>query len=168
MIFLTVIFIVALVLTLFHDAKILWCVLAGTMLIASTAHGQEPPGEDVIVTLKKNQPAPFDGQLFDNPTALRWGIWMQQMQSRHQVELDAKTKHCDTELAFKDIEIQLNAEMSQKVMADLTKRLEKSEQERLQLRYELDHPPWYQSNLFYFAIGAITVGGFTVLAAQTF
>jgi hypothetical protein len=36
-----------------------------------------PPGEDQIFVVAKGQPAPVQGQLFDTPTAIRWGNYLQ-------------------------------------------------------------------------------------------
>jgi hypothetical protein len=127
-----------------------------------------PPGEDVIVAVKKGAPAPFDGQIFDINTSLRWANWLVQYREHQEIEAARTKSLCNTELAYyqelADVEIMRLDGLNQ----DLMGRLKKSEQARLQLKYELDNPPWYESNLFFFALGAVTVGTFGILAAQTF
>src|SRR5574343_718010 len=58
------------------------CLSLMAVLTTSTAKGQDvkdiPPGSDRVVPIKEGDKAPFSGQLFDNPTALRWANWVDQ------------------------------------------------------------------------------------------
>jgi uncharacterized coiled-coil protein SlyX len=146
-----------------------WYVVTGVLLLGPClAFGEEPIPEDRIVSLKKGALAPFDGQLFDNPTALRWGVYLQQMQARHEVELDTQKKHCEEELEFKRTELWLERDKSKKIADDLAERLRKTEALKLQAEHERDNPPWYKTPVFGFVLGAVAVGTFGVLAVQTF
>lgn len=153
------------VLRVIHHHRTFWwlflMLLAGSVMLLSTAARAEEPStaDDVIVVVKKGQVAPFDGQLFDNPTALRWGLWIQQAQVRHSIELDAQKQHCTADLSFEREARDIEKERARVLIDDLGKRLKTSEQWRLQLKYEADNPPWYESPFLWLAVGAVTASG---------
>jgi hypothetical protein len=131
---------------------------------APTAYAQAvpieviPPGDDRIEVLPKGQPAPFDGQLFDNDTALRWANWLRQYKVRLRVDVAEQRDVCAVRTTA--LQQQINVEQvkySQAVTA--------YEQRLLQLQIEQANPPWYKSPIFYVATGVVTsalifTGGF--------
>lgn len=111
-----------------------------------------PPGPDKIVVVKKGQEAPFDGQLFDNPTALRWGNWLEYYRFRQA--LDQETyKEMDTAKSayYKDI-ISIN----EKKYNDVTALQKKAIVELEKKAAEPD--PWYESFEFGFGMGILAAG----------
>lgn len=57
-----------------------------------------PPGDDHITPVLKGTPAPYDGQLFDNDTALRWGNWLRQWRERYRLDLQLQQKQCTADV----------------------------------------------------------------------
>lgn len=53
-----------------------------------------PPGSDKITPLHEGDKAPYSGQLFDNPTALRWANWLEQYRIRTTLDLELVKKQC--------------------------------------------------------------------------
>src|SRR5690606_16021630 len=76
-------------------------------LLASNAAAQAspvesiPPGDDHIEPIRKGQPAPYDGQLFDPSTALRWANWLQQYKYRLKLDVEYEQNICKVELEHK-------------------------------------------------------------------
>lgn len=145
--------------------------VAALLLWTSTARAETlddeaiPPGADVIVAVKKGQPAPYAGQLFDINTAIRWGLWLKNCRERAELEQARDKALCENEVKYQtDIaDVQIN--QLEQLNYDLKTRLQKSEQQRLQLQHDKDNPPWYETRAFWFAIGAVTVGGFGTMTA---
>jgi hypothetical protein len=136
------------------------------LLVSRVAHAGEvqtiPPGDDVIVVVHKGDPAPFTGQLFDNATSVRWALWLQQYKQLLDLH-DAHAKAvCQADLDHERALQAIDAQQAQTVRDDLKKRLGESEQRRA----ELENPSWYQSPIFYFAVGAVTAVGLGVLGAH--
>lgn len=140
---------------------------------ASVSHGQDPlppipAGEDVIVSLKKDAPAPFGGQLFDTNTAIRWGLWLQQFRERSQVEAERSRAVCNAELNYKDRAATIEGDRATAVYGDLMTRFQASEKGRLQAQYELANPPWYKSGTFQFTLGVLTTVTVVFVAHKSF
>lgn len=114
-----------------------------------------PPGEDVIVPLRKGQPAPFTGQLFDPNTALRWGNWLQQYKYRLEWDVAAVRKSYEVELTYKDEILTNERERAAKVEKDLTDRLARAEKARLKAEEEARNPPWYNTRTFGVVVGVL-------------
>src|SRR5688572_31665694 len=79
--------------------------LAALIFYAVPAVGDEtikdiPPGEDVIEPLPKGTPAPFDGQLFDINTSLRWANWLTQYEAVLAAEIERSKAACKAELEY--------------------------------------------------------------------
>jgi hypothetical protein len=127
-----------------------------------------PPGEDVIVAVKKGQPAPYAGQLFDIDTAIRWGLWLKGCRERAELAADRDKALCQTELRFQEDVAETQINQLEQLNVDLKSRLLRSETKVGQLEHERANPPWYETKVFFFALGAVTVGTFGILAAQTF
>ncbi len=114
-----------------------------------------PPGDDVIVPLRKGQVAPFTGQLFDPNTSLRWGNWLQQYKYRLKWDVTAVQNKCAIEMTYRDSLLLIEKDRAKKVELDLTTRLGRSEQARLNAEEELRNPPWYSTTTFGVVIGAV-------------
>lgn len=145
-------------------------ILLTALLLPNAALAQEvkpvdaiPPGDDVIVVLPKGQAAPFEGQLFDNFTAMRWANWLRQYKLRLRVDVQEQKDIC-------------------RVRTDAAQQLLISEQQKYSSvthAYELriaeiqrtnENPPWYQTPAFYMGTGAvgtalIFVGGILLVGA---
>lgn len=125
-----------------------------------------PPGEDVIVPLSKGQVAPFQGQLFDTNTALRWGLWLQQYQSRMGLERERADKLCRVELDFADSILSIQQEKSTRLEEDLKERLRRTEESLIKAEDRLSNPVWYESGAFHFALGVATTGALVWVGAK--
>lgn len=123
---------------------------AGDMKVATI-----PPGDDNIVSVKKGEPAPFAGQLFDTDTAIRWGLWLQQYQSLTDLNLQRQEAVCKAELNYKQTLSDIEAEKAQLTASDLLARLKRSEDARTKAEQELSSPPWYRSGTFQFSLGVL-------------
>lgn len=114
-----------------------------------------PPGEDVIVPLRKGQPAPFTGQLFDPLTALRWANWLQQYKYRLKWDVKKAEDLASVELEYQRELLVIEKERSREVEEDLVLRLARSEQARIAAEHEARNPPWYTTWEFGAAVGAV-------------
>jgi len=121
-----------------------------------------PPGADEIVSVKKGQPAPFDGQLFSPDTALRWANWLQQYKYRLVWDVEREQKLCVEENGYRDKLLVIEKERSKKVEDDLTERLKVTEQARIDAELAQE-PPWYNTTVFGIVVGtAVTAGAFAL------
>lgn len=112
-----------------------------------------PPGNDNIVYLAKGLPAPFEGQLFDNSTALRWGFWLQQYKLRLKSDVELEKQSCKINLEFKDKELKIEADKSTAIEKDLQDRLLRSEKARIVAEDEVRDPPFWRTFQFGVLIG---------------
>lgn len=128
------------------------CLATALLLYAGSADAQEvtsvPPGNDQIVPMKKGEPAPFEGQLFDNNTALRWGNWLLQYKAlvKNNHDLDQKICTADVDLQHKKIEL-LQRQYDQ-VTGELQAKLTVAQT-------ELANPPWYRTVPFGIVVGVV-------------
>jgi hypothetical protein len=143
-----------------------WRIVLITFLVTSTAYSQDipspdppvqtiPPGDDVITPVRKGEPAPYTGQLFDSDTALRWANWLQQYKYRLTWDVRRAQEVSSIELKYRDDLLKAEEVRAEKVETDLRGRLERSEQARLDAEEELRNPPWYSSPVFGAVIGVI-------------
>ena len=123
-----------------------------------------PAGEDIIVPIKKGQPAPFDGQLFDANTALRWGNFLQQYKLRLDWDVKYAEDVCKEETSYRDKLLVISKEQSAATEKSLRDELVKSEKGRLDAEAVVrDGPPWYNTTEFGMVVGtAITAGAFAL------
>jgi len=139
------------------------CVLA--LLISQVASAEPPkvesipPGDDVIVPLRKGDTAPFTGQLYSQDTALRWVNWI--VQYRRRLELDVKR---EKDLRLVEVEhysklLKLERSRSEEMESSLRLRLKSSEDKREELQKRLNDPPWYQSVEFGVVLGILSTVG---------
>lgn len=125
-----------------------------------------PPGDDKIVVVHEGDKAPFTGQLFDQPTALRWANWMQQYRALLKVTVDHDTQVCDAKLLYDSTVMGAEKVKTDGIEADLRDRLTKSDQARATAQYQLDHPPWYTSVWFGVGVGVVGTLAVTYAAAK--
>lgn len=149
-----------------------YLVLLVFLLSSSIAYGQSPPietippGEDVITPLHKGDAAPYSGQLFDIDTSIRWGNWLQQYKYRLEWDVTKVEKTCKVqENYYKDL-LQIEKDRAKKVEVDLTDRLKKAEEERIQA----EDTPWYNTTEFGVVLGVVSTSlifGIAVAAIGT-
>jgi hypothetical protein len=117
-----------------------------------------PPGEDVIVVVKKDAPAPFTGQLFDQATALRWGNWLQQYRYRLQADVELQKKLDAADIDYQKKLVALAQEKYERVTGEL-------EAKNTLLTTQLYDRPFYTSVWFGVVLGALAMGACVGLAA---
>ena len=117
-----------------------------------------PPGDDVIEEMKKGDLAPFDGQLFDTDTAIRWGLWLKQYKSIVGLEKERAEQLCRVRLDYDRTILNIEIEKFSTIEHDLKARLSRAEAARLKAEYELTNPVWYKTGTFYFALGVASAG----------
>lgn len=147
-------------------------ILSALIALVSVARAETPAapgsGSDNIVSLKKGAPAPFSGQLFDTPTAIRWGLWVKNYRELSAAEATKARGICEADLTYKDDLLKIEQDKTTTLTTDLKKRLLDADTTRVKLQYELDHPPWYTSAWFGFGIGAISTVAVVFTAHQVF
>lgn len=115
-----------------------------------------PPGDDRIEVVKKGEPAPYTGQLFDNDTALRWAVWLKQYKARYGLDLQMEKDRCAVVVAYQSKLVDIEREQGQKIAADLKERLKVSEQARIKVEDELRNPSFFKQPGTWFGIGLVT------------
>lgn len=138
-------------------------IITASLYWSSTTHAQNPlpavpPGDDVIEAVKKGDPAPFDGQLFDTNTALRWGLWLKQYKSLVGLEAERAEQICKVRLDYDKTILGIEREKFETVETDLKERLKRTDAALQKAKYELANPAWYETGTFYFALGVATSG----------
>jgi len=117
-----------------------------------------PPGDDRIVPLRNGQVAPFDGQLFDTNTALRWGNWMQQYQLRMKVDVETQKQLDMAQINYLNQVLELERKQYATVTTDYQKKVSDLEK---QLQTP---PPFYRTQTFSFVMGAVVMTGVFALS----
>lgn len=143
-----------------------WRVLFAALLVPSLALAEPPlpapqvvtypPGDDKIVVVKKGETAPYTGQLFEDNTALRWAVWLQQYRERYGLDLKAEQDRCTAKLAYEVSLRGIAAEAAKATDADLRMRLKASEAGRLKAEEELRSPSFFSRPGTWFGIGVAT------------
>jgi hypothetical protein len=115
-----------------------------------------PPGDDKIAVVKKGDPAPYQGQLFDDNTALRWAMWLQQYKARYGLDMQAEQASCAVKLGHDADLAAIEAERTAKIEADLGQRLKETDAQRLKLEEELRNPGFFKQPGFWYGLGVGT------------
>lgn len=123
-----------------------------------------PPGDDKIEPVHKGQTAPFDGQLFDPLTAMRWGNWLQQYKYRLIWDVSKEQEVCKVEKKYRDDLLKAEEKRATTVEKDLRERLARSEQARLKAEEEARNPAWYNTRTFGVAVGVVATVGIVALS----
>ena len=138
--------------------------IAALFLFSSPLKAQElpqvkdiPTGNDVIISLRKGESAPYDGQLFDNPTSMRWANWLRQYKVflPQQVELERSLGEAKAEVwkqKYNLLEKQYTFSQN-----EYGKRI-------TNLELQVASPPWYQTVWFGMAVGATVTATASVIA----
>lgn len=158
--------------------KILSAVLVTNLLLTSVCYADEPPkpppaatvpssaltpippGDDHIKSVKKGEVVPFDGQLFDNDTALRWGNYLEQSRIRLKIDVEMVHRIMAAEVGYRDKVIEYERGKYNRVVPDLEARLAK-------VTYERDNPPWYKTTWVGIGIGVVGTCAVVGLTAWT-
>lgn len=148
-----------------------WRVFAACLLLPATAAAQASPpiqavpvGEDKIVPVREGEKAPFTGQLFDQPTALRWGNWLLQYKYRLEWDVQKEQKVCLAETEYRDKLLQIEKDRAQQVEVDLMERLERSETARLAAEEVARNQPWYNTRELGVVLGVTGTVGIMALS----
>lgn len=112
-----------------------------------------PPGEDKIVPLRKGEAAPFEGQLFDNNTSLRWAFWLQQYKHRLGADVRLEREACRAETKYRGAILVVEQKKAADIEKDLMARLQRSEKARLVAEEEARSPAWYKTTWFGVVLG---------------
>lgn len=114
-----------------------------------------PPGEDRIVVAREGTPAPFTGQLFDQPTALRWGNRIVRYRMRIRLLEQELTVTRDAYEASITERLRLQSESYGReiegLRTDLRDQAARYESELAQHR----NPPFYETWGFAFGMGVL-------------
>jgi hypothetical protein len=149
-------------------------VLIASLLLPSLAVAQEapspqvvtyPPGDDKIVVVHKGDAAPFTGQLYDDSTAVRWAVWLQQYKGRYAIDMKTAEEVCSVKLSTAEKLATIAAERDAAVHADAMQRLKDSETARLKAEEELRHPGFFDRPAVWFAIGVVATVAVTASTA---
>lgn len=149
-------------------------ILVAALFLPSLVFAQElpspqvvtyPPGDDKIVVVHKGDPAPFTGQLYDDSTAVRWAVWLQQYKGRYAIDMKAAEEVCSVKLSTAERLAAIAAERDATVHADAVKRLNSLEEARLKAEEELRHPAFFSRPAVWFAVGVISTVAVTVSTA---
>lgn len=117
-----------------------------------------PAGSDKIVPLKKGELVPYDGQLFDNPTALRWGNWLLQYKYRLVADVDLQKRLCEADTGLWSKKYELLDHRYKLVTEDYQKQIVLWQNEAAKYKQELENPPWYKSPFFHITLGVLFTG----------
>jgi len=125
-----------------------------------------PAGDDNITAVKKGYPAPYDGQLFDENTSLRWAMWLKQYELRYGTDLKAAQDSCKVLVAHEDSYRVIEQERNTKSEKDLRDRLLAADKARLEAEENLRNPSFFKEPGLWFAVGVLTTVAVTVVAAK--
>ena len=118
-----------------------------------------PPGDDKIVVVRVGDKAPFTGQLFDDPTALRWANYLQQYQYRLKTDVELQRRTDQAEIDYGQKLLVAERARYQEVTADYQKRLADEIARGAS-------PPFYQSMWFGVVVGVAGTALAVFAAAQ--
>jgi hypothetical protein len=117
-----------------------------------------PAGKDIIVPVRKGEPSPIDGQVFDNDTALRWANWLVQYKSLVRIDAEYQKKICAVDTALAEKKLQIQEQQYEVVTKDLQKKLTDAQKEAAD-------PAFYRTFWFGATVGVATTVALTVAAA---
>lgn len=112
-----------------------------------------PPGQDKIVPIAPGQPAPFGGQLYDPPTALRWANWLVQYKLRLASDVKLEQDKCSAETTYRDKLLEAEKSRAAYVEKDLRERLQRAEEARAKAEQDALSTPWYKTAWFGLGVG---------------
>ncbi len=107
-----------------------------------------PSGPDVITTVKKGEPAPYEGQLFDQATAIRWANFLQQANTRLRLDPMYQYQVDQVEIEALKKVVVLEQDKYRKVTDELETKLTEAQKEAA-------NPPFYKTASFGFGMGVL-------------
>lgn len=117
-----------------------------------------PPGEDTIITLRKDVPAPWTGQLYSNETSLRWANWLQQ----YRFQLKQSELYGQEKLKASESLCLRKSEVTAAGHAEAIKLYRDSvvaqQASIATLQAEVSDPPFYRTVWFGFVTGVVVTG----------
>jgi hypothetical protein len=119
-----------------------------------------PPGDDKITVVRKGDQAPYTGQLFEDNTALRWAVWLQQYKTRYGLDMKAEQDSCQVRLQHSSELAAIESDRTAKIESDLRTRLKDADSQRVKLEDEIRNPGFFKQPGLW-----VGVGVFTTLAA---
>lgn len=117
-----------------------------------------PPGDDVIVPVKKGDISPITGQVFSNESSLRWANWLQQYRFQlKQSELYGQEKLKASEsLCLRKSEV--TAAGHAEAIKLYRDRVVAQQASIATLQAEVTDPPFYRTVWFGFVTGVVVTG----------
>lgn len=115
-----------------------------------------PPGDDKIAVVRKGEVAPYTGQLFEDNTALRWAVWLQQYRTRYGLDLRAAQEGCAVRLDHASALAAIEATRTQQIEKDLRARLTEVDAQRLRLEETIRDPGFFKQPGTWVAVGVVT------------
>lgn len=117
-----------------------------------------PPGDDVIISVRRGDPAPIAGQLFSPETALRTANWLQQYRFQlKQAELYGQEKLKSSEtLCLRKAEV--TAAGHAEAIKLYRDRVAAQQASIATLQAEVSDPPFYRTVWFGFVTGVVVTG----------
>lgn len=114
-----------------------------------------PEGDDVIVVMTAGEAAPFDGQLYDPMTALRWSNWLTQMKTRLVLDVQRERRACDAKVQHQINLLEFEEERGATVEEDLRARILSVETRNAELYEATVNPSWFRSMEFGVVLGVV-------------
>jgi hypothetical protein len=133
--------------------------LVNVVLTPSYALADPPPATPEIVTLKKNDKAPFAGTLFSTSAAAKLLIDLEYNSTVCQVEKDRELGVLRSQLQLK---IDLCALRVDTLQLQLTERIQIKDNQIKFLQDQIKPSSWYEHPVFWFAVGFIVATGTTI------
>ncbi len=138
-----------------HSREAAVAMATALLFHAGSLHAQDvvdiPAGETKIVPVKKGEPAPFEGQLFDQNTSLRWANWLVQYKMLVKNDRELQEKLCAAGAEALQTRVTLEKEQYEKVTAELQKKLTAAQLAAADV-------PWYKTPTFGFVLGVVSTG----------
>ena len=120
---------------------------------------EPPPEEEKVVTIKKGDPAPFTGTLFNTPAAARLMIDLEFTQATCKIETDRQLGLLRSELQLK---IDLCGARNESLMLRHQELLIIKNDQINFLEKQFRPAPWYQTTEFGIVIGVVLGIGITI------
>lgn len=117
-----------------------------------------PAGSDRIVSLRQGEPAPFTGHLFDPPTAMRWGNFLEQYRVRLDVDVRSERERGQVEAGFWRTRLEQDRGYYLVVIQDQQRQIAQLQLPKADLAF-------YERSWFAFGLGVVTAGALFGVAA---
>ena len=124
-----------------------------------------PAGEDKIVPLRRGEPAPLDGQLFDSPTALRWSNWLIQLKTQLDLEVEYRKKVFAVDEKYFTDKLELETTKYSLVVGSYQTDIAALKNKITVLQDKVDNPSFLKSPLLWFITGVMATGAVVALTA---